>query len=360
MAVKKKDYSAIFEAANDGMAIHDLESGRVVDVNQKHSMMFGYSAKELCKGGIDLISAGVPPHTGNDAIGWIRRAAGGAPQFFEWQGKNKNGHYFWVEVSLKRAFIDGKDQVLAILRDITERKKADDELKASREQLRHLTSHLDSIREEEGKRIAREIHDDLGQALTCLMMDISFLNKRISGNQQDLIEKTTSMIKLVDSTIKTVQKITSELRPVLLDELGLFAAMEWQIQGFQARTGIRCKLSYNRCKNFDLDQDLSTTIFRIFQESLTNISRHARATKVQVVLTHTQNNVSLEVKDNGIGIDHKSISDSQSFGLIGIRERVIFRGGQFTIQGLRNLGTTVHVSIPLKQSQVQDVKISYC
>ena len=242
MAGTEKSYSSIFEAANDGMAIHDLETGRVMDVNQKHAEMFGYTAQELREGGIDLISTGKSPYTGKDAFLWIRKAAGGIPQSFEWKVKNKAGHYFWVEVSLKRAFIEGNDRVLAISRDITERKRVDHELRRSREQLRQLTSHLELIREEEGKRIAREIHDELGQALTALMMDVVFLSKRLSGNQQGLLEKTESMKELIDSTIKAVQRISRELRPVLLDDLGLFAAMEWQIQDFQARTGISCRL----------------------------------------------------------------------------------------------------------------------
>jgi signal transduction histidine kinase len=181
------------------------------------------------------------------------------------------------------------------------------------------------------------------------MMDVSFLNKRISRNQKNLIDKTQSMLELVDSTIKTVQRISRELRPVLLDDLGLFAAMEWQVQDFQARTGIRCKLSTSGSQDLALDQDLSTAIFRVFQESMTNILRHAKATKAQVTLTHNRDGVALEVKDNGIGIADKAISDSRSFGLIGIRERVIFRGGEFSIHGLKNTGTTVKISLPLQQ-----------
>jgi signal transduction histidine kinase len=157
------------------------------------------------------------------------------------------------------------------------------------------------------------------------------------------------MLKIVDSTIKTVQRISSELRPVLLDDLGLVAAMEWQTQAFQARTGIRCKLNTSESQDLALDQDLSTTIFRIFQESMTNISRHAKATKAEVTLANSRNNIALEVKDNGVGIVDKAIADSRSFGLVGIRERVIFRGGDFSIQGLKNIGTTVRVSLPLQQ-----------
>ena len=348
MKFSNKSYTSIFEAANDGMAIHDLKTGQVIDVNQKHSELFGYTAEELRAGGIDLISPGVPPYTGEGALRYVKKAAGGVPQFFEWKSKNKAGHLFWVEVSLKRAKIDGEDQILAISRDVTERKEAEDALRKSKEQLRQLASHMELVREEERKRIAREIHDELGQSLTGLRMDISFLNKRISRNQKKLILKTESMIELVDSTIRTVQRISRELRPGLLDDLGLYAAMEWQAQDFQERTGIRCELNSLGVKDVELNQDVATAVFRIFQEALTNISRHARATKAEVILTIGRKNVLLEVNDNGVGIKAEAVADPQSFGLLGIRERASFWGGEFSVQGIKNKGTKLKIKLPIE------------
>jgi signal transduction histidine kinase len=209
---------------------------------------------------------------------------------------------------------------------------------------------MEHVREEERKRIAREIHDELGQTLTALRLDVSFLHKRISRNQKKLIGKAEAMITLVDDTIKTVQRISGELRPGLLDDLGLIAAMEWQLQGFQARTGIRCALKAD--EEMTLDQDFSTALFRIFQETLTNISRHARASKVEVTLGVRDESVLLEVKDNGVGIDKKTVVRAESYGLMGIWERVSFRGGRFTIHGEPNRGTTATILLPYKNGDI--------
>ncbi len=246
----------------------------------------------------------------------------------------------------------GKDD-LALLRtsseligNVLERKRAEDELKSSREQLRNLSAHLQTVREEEGKHIAREIHDELGQALTALKMDIYWLINKLPTDLKPLLEKTKSMSKLIDTTIQTVQRILTELRPGLLDDLGLAAAIEWQAEEFQKRTGIKCEVTLDP-EEIIMDQDRSTAIFRILQEALTNVSRHANATRVRVNLREKAGKLILKVKDNGIGITEKQISDPKSFGLIGIRERVHLFGGEFKISAIRDKGTTVTASIPL-------------
>jgi PAS domain S-box-containing protein len=245
------------------------------------------------------------------------------------------------------------EEDLALLRissgligNVLERKGAEEELKSSREQLRNLSAYLQTVREEEGKHIAREIHDELGQALTALKMDISWLINKLPNDQKPLIEKTKSMSKLTDTTIQTVQRILTELRPGLLDDLGLAAAIEWQAEEFQKRTGIKCEVTLDP-DEIIIDQDRSTAIFRIFQEALTNVSRHANATKVKVNLKKKAEKLILKVKDDGRGITEKQISDPKSFGLIGIRERVHLFGGEFKISGIRDKGTTVTVGIPL-------------
>lgn len=239
-------------------------------------------------------------------------------------------------------------RMVGTVQDITERKRAEDELTYSREQLRNLSMYLQSAREEERTYIAREIHDELGQVLTALKMDLSWLANK-NENHETLFRKTKSMVKLVDSTIQTVKRISSELRPGVLDHLGLSAAIEWQAEEIHKRTGIIFDMSIHP-EDIILDRHHSTTIFRIFQEALTNVVRHAKATKVKVSLEEKDKEIVLGVIDNGKGITKKQISDPRSFGLIGIQERVYFLGGNISISGVRNKGTSITISIPLEKN----------
>jgi len=225
------------------------------------------------------------------------------------------------------------------------RHKMEEELRSSRQQLRDLAAHLQSVREEERAGIARELHDEMGQALTALKMDLSWLNKRLARDDSSLVEKVKSMTKLADTAIRRVKRLSTELRPGILDDLGLTAAIEWQVEEFEQRTGIECDVSVDEV--IILEQDCSTAIFRIFQEALTNIARHAKATKVIGSLKEEDGKLVLEVRDNGKGITEKQICDAKSFGIMGMQERVYLWGGEVKISGIREEGTTVRVSIPL-------------
>ncbi len=342
------NYRSIFEAANDGIAIHHMETGEIIEVNRKHSEMFGFTAEEISShGNIDLISSGDSPYTQKDALRWIHKAAQEGPQLFEWMAKDRPGHIFWSEVNLKRVVIGGKNRVLALVRDITERKKAEDELKESREQHRNLTSHMEFVREEERKHISREIHDELGQALTVLKMDISWVRKRLVRDQDLLDAKMREASQFIDETIGTVQRICMDLRPRLLDDAGLVAAMEWHVKDFQNRTGIKCLLDAGGINDGDLGQDQATTLFRIFQEGLTNVFRHADARKVRTALKEDGDFLLLTIEDDGIGITEARINDPDSFGLLGIRERIAFLGGAFEVHGSPGKGTIIKSQIPL-------------
>lgn len=229
--------------------------------------------------------------------------------------------------------------------EIVERKQAEKELSGSREELRNLNNRLQVIREEEKTRISREIHDELGQALTALKFSLSLIEGELSHEKQAFREKIHSMSELVDSTVKSVQRITMELRPQILDVMGLCEAFEWQTEEYQDRTNIQCSLSCNINK-IDLDRDRSTALFRILQEALTNVARHSKATHIQISFNKGEGFLVLEIKDNGKGIDEEQIHSPKSLGLLGIRERVQFFEGEVNIQGIAGKGTTVTAKIP--------------
>jgi signal transduction histidine kinase len=229
-----------------------------------------------------------------------------------------------------------------------DRERAEEDLRHSHGQLRALTGRLQSVREEERTHIAREVHDELGQALTGLKLDLSWLASRPRG-ARGLQRKVKAMSAQIDATIQAVRRIATELRPGVLDSLGLAAAIEWQAADFQTRTGIPCETRIEVPEAL-LDQDFSTACFRIFQETLTNIIRHAEATRVAVALTQDGADLVLTVRDNGRGISERDVAHSRSIGLLGMRERAAQVGGKITFQGQPRAGTTVTMRAPLPTS----------
>ena len=226
-----------------------------------------------------------------------------------------------------------------------ERKRAEEELRSSREQLRELSRHIQSAIEDERLRIAREIHDKLGQELSLLQLEVGLIREQLPKDKRALRGKTASMMKLIDSTIRSVQRISTDLRPTLLDNLGLGAAIEWASKEFQKRTKIHCRVDVDP-SDLKLDPDRSTALFRILQEALTNVLRHARASRVHVRLTRHEETVTLSVRDNGVGIAAARITDSKSVGLTGIRERVLPWSGKVSITGKPGKGTEVIITVP--------------
>jgi signal transduction histidine kinase len=233
-----------------------------------------------------------------------------------------------------------------------ERKLAEARVKDSQQRLRNLSSHLQSSREEERANIAREIHDELGQVLTALKLDMYWLEKKLPGDQKKLIEKVRAMSKHADATIHAVQRISSELRPALLDDLGLIAAIEWQSKDFQSRTAIECRVSFKH-GNIKVPENSSIALFRIYQETLTNVARHSKATHVRVSMHNKDDNIVFQIRDNGIGIEESHLSSPRSFGLMGIRERAVALGGDVEIIGIQTKGTTLTVSIPLNGTGIE-------
>ena len=333
----EENYRMLVEQASDGIFITDSQF-HFIDVNTRGCEILGYSREEILKLKsteflfIDVnIGEGVYADDDNDH------------HVSECKFLRKDQTEIVLEINSK-FLSDGR--FLGIVRDVTDRIAAQNELLHSREQLRQLTRHLESVREEEGTRIAREIHDELGQELTGIKMDLSLLKKDVASQIPFRPGNIDEIISMVDGTIKTVRKISSELRPTLLDDLGLIAAIDWQLKEFAKRYFIR---SHFECNIDDIRPEASTktAIFRIFQESLTNIARHANASIVHCVVRMEEGFLYLEVSDNGIGFTVRSSSKRKSLGMLGMNERAIMMNGELLIESTPGKGTKVSLKVPM-------------
>jgi signal transduction histidine kinase len=231
-----------------------------------------------------------------------------------------------------------------------QRWSAEADLQESYERLRALTANLELVREEERIQIARELHDQLGQALTAMKFDLAWLTDRLVQKDATLAQKASAVTAQMDTMIKAVRRIATELRPGMLDDLGLAASIEWLAHDFEKRTGIVCEVSVSS-PDLPLLRAQSLALFRIFQETLTNVARHAEAQHVEIQLAATSEMVTLQVHDDGRGIQADEIVGLHSLGLLGMRERAQRLGGTFDIQGVPGDGTIVTVSIPLKSNE---------
>jgi len=345
----------IADATPNILYLYDVIENKNIYVNSIVKEVLGYTSEAIKKMKSAFFKALLHPDDTpviSSMAERFRKAKDGDIIESEYRLKNAKGEWRWFysrDIVFKRTSDGLLKLILGISQDVTERKVVEQELKNSREQLRILLAHLQSVREDERTRISREIHDELGQSLTALKIDLSWLLKRLNREQKPLVEKAELMSNLIDMNIQTVKRISAELRPGLLDDLGLPAAFEWQAEDFQKRTGIHCEVRI-RPEDIALDRNLSTAIFRIFQETLTNVVRHAKARNVSVTLTKKREEFLLEVRDDGKGITEKQISSPKSIGLIGMRERVHFFGGDVKISGRKDKGTVVTVTIPVKKA----------
>jgi PAS domain S-box-containing protein len=237
--------------------------------------------------------------------------------------------------------------------EIAEREKVEGQLRASLDQLRALAARLLSVREEERTHIAREIHDELGQACTAIKMDLALVSRKATKKQVRLRAKAESATQLVDKMIVTLRRIASELRPGTLDDLGLTAALEWQAHEFESHTGIRCRVTFSE-EHIAIGSEQSTAIFRIFQESLTNVARHAQATLVEAHLQKEADHLILQVRDNGIGFDPEAAKNRKSLGLVGMNERALAINGNLKIEGVPGTGTTMTLRIPMSLTHMRN------
>jgi signal transduction histidine kinase len=230
--------------------------------------------------------------------------------------------------------------------DVTEGRRGEEELRASREELRRLAARMTQLQEEERRRIAHELHDELGQRLTALRFEAAVLPRKIGEPCTETVSQAiASMLELIDDTIVTVRRVATELRPAILDHFGLRSALEHELSQFEKRTGIRYELDISPEDVAD-DDARATALYRIVQESLTNVARHANATAVRVTLEERGDALVLEISDNGRGITDEEVASSLSLGLVGMRERALAQGGEATIRATPNGGSTVSVRLP--------------
>ncbi len=280
-----------------------------------------------------------------------RTLKGEAIRNFEVRVRRKDGSFAVVEWEGSPIYEAGRVAHAQFLgRDVTDRKIAEEKLRASRRQLQKLSTHLLTSREQERAGIAREIHDDLGQTLTAIKMNACWLKNQIPGDRTQLIDRTEDAIRLVDSAIQTVRRISSELRPGLIDDLGLSAAIEWLAASYKKRSDINIHVSVTP-EEIILNDTYSIALFRVFQESLTNVIRHSEATEAWVALSRKSDAVTLVITDNGIGITENALSKKESFGLIGMRERVHALGGKISVFKMPAGGTRVSVQVPISNGR---------
>lgn len=262
--------------------------------------------------------------------------------------KLADGSIKWVHQQAEITVDDnGKPSLMVgVIQDITDRKHEEEKLQELNDQLRNLTAHLQIIREEERTSIAREVHDELGQQMTSLKMDISFLKNKTEKDAPEISKKAAQMLEMVNEAIRTIRRIITSLRPGILDDLGLEAAIEWQAKEFEQRTGITCTLETSIDKE-KLTPNINTTVFRIFQETLNNIVKHAKATSITANLYEKNNALIFEIMDNGIGISDERKNNKTSFGLLGMKERAAMLNGDIRISKMPIKGTSVNLKIPL-------------
>jgi PAS domain S-box-containing protein len=349
----EEKYRDLYDNAPD--MYHSVDSdGTIIDCNETESKMLGYRKEEIIGKNVADFMSEESRAAHKAAFPVIKSEK--KDQVLEREFVRKDGSIFpaglhvYMETDNDNNFLKTK----TIARDITESKHLENELKNSREELRNLYANLQSVREEERRSIASEIHDELGQMLTTLKLDLSWLKTKLNKERNQLAINVQSMSNLVDKTIESVQKISTDLRPGVLDHLGLSDAIEWLAGEVCNRKGIRYEIAINP-EDIELDQNRSIAVFRIFQEALTNIVRHAGATDVKINLSKGKSALMLEVRDNGMGIPEEKLVDHASYGLIGIKERARYLGGEARITGVPGEGTIVDVYIPLNSEGGTDV-----
>ena len=342
LRISEKKYRLLFDDNPLPMWISSLNKKIFLDVNSAAFISYGYTKEEFLK--MKLADLTVSRHT---VLTTDDENNNGLKYDNTWEHQKKDGTVIKVNLINHDIVYEGKPAILSLANDVTAKFEAEENLQRSNEALRDLASHLETVRENERSHMAREIHDELGQQLTGLKMDISWLNKKINSDDEAVKEKMKDTIGLIDKTVITVRRIATQLRPSILDDLGLIAAMEWQSEEFEKRSEITSVFNSN-VNQVSVQTSIATAIFRIFQESLTNVLRHSKATRVNSFFRLNDDTITLLIEDNGVGFAQEDIVNKKTLGLLGMKERIQLISGKYEINGNAGKGTSVVITVPLK------------
>jgi PAS domain S-box-containing protein len=334
-------FRAIVETSPVPLCITSMPGGQLLYTNGPFQELFGL---DLLNDAANIVDFYADPLERDSLVDHLQRE--GSFDNSEIQFTRPDGSVFWAMATARVATYNEAPAIYVGLNDITERKRIEQALLESREQLRELSAYMEAIREEERKRIAMEIHDELGQLLTALKMDVSLLKMRLAGDS-DAAKKADDMRELVETTIWMVRNVASHLRPAALN-FGIVSALEWLVEDFSRRNNIPCQFRINGSEPV-LPDAHATAVFRIVQASLTNVARHARATRADVTLTRSASGLDLHVSDDGCGFDHDAARKGDSYGLLGMRERARLIGASLLIDSSPGTGTSVSIHIPLDE-----------
>lgn len=342
--------TSVIDASEDAIFVVD-KRGIVHSWNKEAERMFGYSAEQMVGQPITILDHYVDFEILVSIFSEENIKQKKGIRHIEMVQINKFGKQYFVSFTIYPFFNEAGDTlgISTIVRDKTEAVMAERALIESEQQMRNLALHLDKVIEDERKEIASAIHDELGYSLSAIKRDIIWLQREVNKHDSKNKERVEDMVKLVDTTIQKVKSISLNLRPAVLDHFGLAAAIEWQAGEFQRRMATRCKVVIEP-SDIIVEEELKVPIFRIFQEALTNITRHAKASRVDVTLIQKDNILELKVTDNGIGIPPERINDPNCFGLLGIREKAASIGGVATIERQEEGGTCVSFKLKMKQN----------
>ncbi len=341
LKLSEQKYRLLFFRNPLSMWMQSLPDYRIIEANESALNQYGYSREEFI--GMDVIKLR-PKEDESLFIQKTNKLFRGIFYAGIWRHLKKDGTIIYVNIITHDTWYEGQPVRLVLANEVTEQYLSEEKLKESYSNIKRLTEHLNAVREQERLHIAREIHDELGQLLTVMKMDVSWLNKKLQPEEGPIKDKMDDLFSVLDTTVKTVRRISSELRPSLIDDLGLVAAMEWHLEEFKKRSGLQVEAQFTH-DELELQDNIKIGLYRILQESLTNVARHSQAKSVKVFLQKTENQLILSVEDNGIGFDPEK-KTKKTLGLVGAKERAEGMGGTYQIISELNKGTKIVVSIP--------------